>query len=710
MNPAEPEQFGSAPRATQQTTVADEAAARLAEAPVWDHILDHVLEEGFGRLSRLAVNVLHVPVAMVNLAGTHRHFLRSSMGHDQQWEARLSTQVFHSFCENVLASGQPLLIPDIRNHPVGQEHLELTELGVIAYMGIPLRTHEGRLVGAMCVIDSQPRTWTSGDIMILNDLAGSLITEIAERVQSRSLRKTEERLRLVVDTIEDYAIYTLDPAGYVTSWNCGAEKTSGYSEDEALGQHHSILFVPDDRRSGAPERELEVARRQRRYAVEGWRRRKDGSRFWATVVLTAIRDENGVVSGYINITRDITERMEREREVTAAREAAEAASHAKDQFLAVVSHELRTPLTPVLASAMALEDDPELPESLRPTMQMISRNVELEARLIDDLLDLTRLRRGRLSLRRIPVDAHKVLRDALAMCDSDIFAKQLEVSLALAAANPLVEADAPRLQQVFWNILRNAVKFTPTGGRLDLRTRNDNGGLIVELRDTGMGVDPVEIDKLFEAFEQGEAEDGIARRYGGLGLGLAIARALVEAHGGRLSAESEGQGRGTCFTVTLPASNLPRAATPIGSNDGEPNRDPQPLRILVVEDHPDTQSVMRRVLHSMGHVVRTAGTVEEALKELERSSAPAGADGNGKGNDSFDLIISDLGLPDASGLDLIREIRQRDPAIPAIAISGYGMEDDIHQSRQDGFNHHLTKPTNIQLLAALIQQIARERA
>jgi PAS domain S-box-containing protein len=711
MDPAEPEQFGPSARLGAPSDAdanAAESAGRLAAAPVWHNILDHVLEEGFGRLSRLAVNVLHVPVAMVNLAGTRRHFLRTSMGHDRQWEERLSTQVFHSFCEKVLASGQPLLIPDIRNHPLGQEHLELTELGVIAYMGIPLRTHDGRLVGAMCVIDSQPRTWTSGDILILNDLAGSLITEIAERVHARSLRKTEERLRLVVDTIEDYAIYTLDPGGYVTSWNCGAEKTSGYAEDQALGQHHSILFVPEDRRTGEPERELEVARRKRRFAGEGWRRRKDGSRFWASVVLTAIRDENGHVSGYIQITRDITERMEREREIAAARETAEAASHAKDQFLAVVSHELRTPLTPVLASAMAMEDDPELPESLRPTMQMISRNVELEARLIDDLLDLTRLRRGRLQLRRIPVDAHKVLRDALAMCDSDVLAKQLDVELKLSATNALVEADAPRLQQIFWNLLRNAVKFTPDGGRLALHTRDEAASLVVELRDSGIGIDPAAIDKLFEAFEQGEAEDGIARRYGGLGLGLAIARALVEAHGGKLSADSEGQGQGTCFTVTLPSSSLPPAAAP-SSRNGQVSREPQPMRILVVEDHPDTQSVMRRVLHSMGHVVRTAGTVKEALGEINRA---AGAAANGSAHGSggaFDLIISDLGLPDASGLDLIREIRQRDPKIPAIAVSGYGMDDDIHQSRQAGFNHHLTKPTNIQLLAALIQQIARER-
>jgi PAS domain S-box-containing protein len=675
--------------------------SRLPAAPVWENLLDNVLEEGFNRLSRLAVNVLHVPVAMVNLAGTQRHFLQTSMGRDHRWEDRLGNQVFHSFCEKVLASGQPLLIPDIHEHPLGQEHLELTEFGVIAYMGIPLRTHEGRLVGAMCVIDSQPRAWTSGDIRILNDLAGSLITEIAERVHARSLRKTEERLRLVVDAIEDYAIYTLDPDGRVTTWNCGAEKISGYAEDEALGEHYDMLFVPEDRRLGLPEHELDVARRKRRFAGEGWRRRKDGSRFWASVVLTAIRDENGHVSGYIQITRDITERMEREREIAAAREAAEAASRAKDQFLAVVSHELRTPLTPVLASAMAMQDDPGLPESLRPTMQMISRNVELEARLIDDLLDLTRLRGGRLQLRRIPVDAHKVLRDALAMCDSDVMAKRLTVNLDLVAASPYVAADAPRLQQIFWNLLRNAIKFTPDRGRLSIQTRNESGALLIELADTGIGIDPRTIDRLFEAFEQGEAEDGIARRYGGLGLGLAIARALVEAHGGKLTAHSEGRDHGTCFTIALPIVREPPASSAASSTDGQAERSPRPLRILLVEDHLDTQSVMRRVLRSMGHSVRTAATVREALAEFSRAR-DAGT--------PFDLLISDLGLPDASGLDLMRDVRGLDPQVAAIAVSGYGMEDDIHQCRQAGFNHHLTKPTNLQHLSALIQQIAPEKA
>jgi PAS domain S-box-containing protein len=623
------------------------------------------------------------------------------MGHDREWRRRLSNEVFHSFCEKVLASGEPLLIPDIREHPAGREHLELTEMGVIAYMGIPLRTHDGHLVGAMCVIDSHPRAWTSGDIRILNDLAGSLITEIAERVHAKSLRKSEERLRLVVDAIEDYAIYTLDPDGRVTSWNCGAEKISGYGEDEALGEHYGMLFVPEDRRAGLPDHELDVARQKRRFAGEGWRRRKDGSRFWASVVLTAIRDENGHVSSFIQITRDITERMEREREIAAAREAAEAASRAKDQFLAVVSHELRTPLTPVLASAMAMQDDPGLPESLRPTMQMISRNVELEARLIDDLLDLARLRGGRLQLRRFPVDAHKVLRDALTMCDSDVMAKRLDVELNLAAASHCIAADAPRLQQIFWNLLRNAIKFTPHNGRLSLHTANRDGRLQVELRDTGIGIDPQTIDRLFEAFEQGEAEDGIARRYGGLGLGLAIARALVEAHGGRLTAESDGKDLGTRFTVTLPALSQPQATSPSAPAEDRSLPEPRPLRILLVEDHPDTQSVMRRVLRGMGHVVRTAAAVHEALAEFERgreSGVP------------FDLIVSDLGLPDASGLDLILCIRRKDPNVAAIAVSGYGMEDDIQRSRQAGFNHHLTKPTNLQHLSALIQQIARGRA
>jgi CheY-like chemotaxis protein len=349
---------------------------------------------------------------------------------------------------------------------------------------------------------------------------------------------------------------------------------------------------------------------------------------------------------------------------------------------------------------MALEGDPNLPEALRPTMQMISRNIELEARLIDDLLDLTRLRRGRLHLQRAAVDAHKVLRDALAMCDSDVMAKQLNVQLELGAGRPHVAADTARLQQVFWNLLRNGVKFTPPGGTLSLRTHNEDGSLLVELRDSGIGINPAEIDKLFEAFEQGEAEDGIARRYGGLGLGLAIARALVEAHGGKLTADSEGRDLGTCFTVMLPVVATPQA-TSAGQGGGPAEKGGKGLRILVVEDHPDTQSVMRRLLNSMGHAVRTAGTVREALVEFNRASDE---------RQPLDLIISDLGLPDASGLDLMREVRERDANVPGIAVSGYGMDDDIRQCRAAGFSHHLTKPTNIQHLVALIQQIARERA
>ncbi len=376
------------------------------------------------------------------------------------------------------------------------------------------------------------------------------------------------------------------------------------------------------------------------------------------------------------------------REARQAREEAEAANLAKDRFLAVLSHELRTPLTPVLAEVSALLDDPATPEAFRPVLEMTRRNVDLQARLIDDLLDLSRIAQGKLPLRREVVDAHLLISRALEICRAGIDEARLDLVVDLRATRHHVEADPARLQQVVWNLIKNATKFTPAGGVVAVRTVDVGEALAIEVADSGMGIATDVLSRIFDAFDQGDTT--VTRRFGGLGLGLAISRGLAEAHGGRLIAASPGPSLGATFTLELPAVAAPAfaAAVPTATEPGRPGS----LRLLLVEDNADTLRVMGRLLRGRGHQVATAASIAEAVGLAD--SGP------------FDLLISDLGLPDGSGLDLLRRLRTP-PTVGAIALSGHGMDDDIRRSREAGFAEHLIKPVDFRTLEAAIARVAR---
>jgi PAS domain S-box-containing protein len=367
---------------------------------------------------------------------------------------------------------------------------------------------------------------------------------------------------------------------------------------------------------------------------------------------------------------------------------AEAASKAKDHFLAALSHELRTPLTPVLMRVAALARSPDVPEPLRADLRMVQRNVELEAKLIDDLLDLTRVSRGKLTLHLETTDVHALLEHAVAICCEGMESGTPAIHLEPAAAERHVRADAARLQQVFWNLLKNAVKFTPAGGAIRVVTRTPEPGRIeISVIDPGIGIAPEDLPRLFNAFEQGNPE--ITRTFGGLGLGLAICKALVDQHGGTLVGVSPGRGQGARFTVGLATVAPPAAAEPAGIA-ARPAEAPA-LRLLVVEDNEATLQVMTALLELAGHDVRPAADLRTA-RQLAESHA-------------FDLVVSDLGLPDGNGFDLMRELRDR-YGLQGIAVSGFGMEEDLRRSHESGFREHLVKPVDIDKLKAAIARAA----
>jgi PAS domain S-box-containing protein len=367
---------------------------------------------------------------------------------------------------------------------------------------------------------------------------------------------------------------------------------------------------------------------------------------------------------------------------------AEAASKAKDHFLAALSHELRTPLTPVLMRVAALARSSDLPEALRADLRMIQRNVELEAKLIDDLLDLTRVSRGKLALHFEATDVHALLEHSVAICCEGVEEGVVAIDLEPGAAEHHVWADSARLQQVFWNLLKNAVKFTPAGGRIRVVTRNPEPGRIeVAVIDPGIGIAPEDLPRLFNAFEQGDPQ--ITRTFGGLGLGLAICKALVDQHDGTLTGLSPGRGQGATFTLGLATVAAPEAAELAGA--AAKPAEAASLRLLLVEDNEPTLEVMAALLELAGHDVKPAPDVRTARRLAE--------------SHTFDLVVSDLGLPDGNGFDLMRELRDR-YGLEGIAVSGFGMEEDLRRSREAGFREHLVKPVDVDKLKAAIARAA----
>jgi CheY-like chemotaxis protein len=371
-----------------------------------------------------------------------------------------------------------------------------------------------------------------------------------------------------------------------------------------------------------------------------------------------------------------------------ARAAAEEASRAKDRFMAMLSHELRTPLTPAMALLGEMLADERLPEEVRQDVAVARRNVELEVRLIDDLLDLTRIQNGKLEMRPRWVDVHEVVREAVRMVAPDVTAKRQRLGTTFAAGKSNVRADAERLQQVLWNLLRNAVKFTPEGGSVNVVTENTaGGGIRVTVSDTGIGIAADVLPRLFKPFEQGRPT--ITRVFGGLGLGLAISQSIVRMHSGMLEAASDGPGKGSAFTFELPVAV---AAVP-KAEAAAPARAPQAdggRRLLLVEDHADTARVMGRLLKAKGYDVTTATSVKGGVDAAERAR--------------FDIVVSDVGLPDGSGLDLMRLLRQR-YGLRGIALTGFGQESDVVAAKAAGFDAHLTKPIDVNRLLGLLEQI-----
>jgi PAS domain S-box-containing protein len=589
------------------------------------------------------------------------------------------------------------------------------------------------------------KLWVNEIITAIHDDAGNLTgyakisRDLTERkAMEDALRDSEERNRLLIENARDYSIFMSDPDGRIVSWNTGAERIFGYSAAEVIGQDMAILFTPEDRATGEDRNELATAASEGRASDDRWQVRKGGERFWASGVTTPMRDASGTLRGFAKIARDLTDhrRLEEQRELLLGREKvarleAERAATVRDEFLAVVSHELRTPLTAILLWSKMLEAGTVESADHPAVFSTIRQSAEAQRQLIEDLLDMSGILAGKLRLNVREVDLVPVVQAAIDAVAPMAEAKGVAVEASLggdngdassgngegdngsaaagagAGAARKLRIDPDRIQQVVWNLLSNAVKFTDAGGRVWVRVRRGNAGVRIEVQDTGRGITPDFLPFVFERFRQADAST--TRAYGGLGLGLAICRQLIELHGGTIRAESAGPGHGSMFTVELPVVEVrPGVAFPsrLGPKAAAPpafvaTSVLKGVRVLLVEDDAGTRTVMKWVLERCAADVTAVESAAQAVAAF-RASLSRGR---------YDLIASDIGLPIQDGYELIREIRSLDTRpdngkpVPAVALTAYARAEDRAKALSAGFEAHLAKPVDPHVLVETVAQL-----
>lgn len=536
------------------------------------------------------------------------------------------------------------------------------------------------------------RFWASVIITALRREDGRLIgfSKVTRDLSIRrnneeKLRQSEERFRLLIEGVQDYALYMLDDEGLVSSWNSGAQRIYGYSASEVLGRHFSWLYPADDIKAGKPWQELRAARAVGRAVEHGWRVRQNGERFWAHVAITALHDAEGLPCGFAKMTQDLTERRQyREAEETARR---------MNEFIAMLAHELRNPLAPILNAVETLErsgtngsgtNDP----ANAPLLGVVARQARHLARIVDDLIDINRIARGTLSIARGTVDMTDVVKISIEAVRPAIERARQELEVKLPPEPLSVFGDEHRLAQVMSNILNNASRYTPQGGAISVTAQKLADEIVLSVRDNGRGIARDDLERIFNLFDQGSRPVGEANS--GLGIGLSLARRIVELHGGTVTVESAGPGKGSVFHVRLPRALAPIDRTPVVTED----RSARPVsrrRVLVVDDHVDAARMLQLLLQYEGHDARIAHDGQAALKAVEEFKP--------------EFVFLDIGMPGMNGYEIARALRGHESRnnLFLIALTGWGQPSDIQESREAGFDLHLVKPLDTASVKRLLE-------
>ena len=531
------------------------------------------------------------------------------------------------------------------------------------------------------------RFWANVIITALRDEQGKLLgyskvtRDLTERkMHEEALIQSEERFRLLVEGVLDYAIFMLDPDGVVSSWNAGAQRIKGYKPEEIIGKHFSRFYATDDIDAGLPWEELAVAKREGRVEVEGWRLKKDGSRFWARVVVTALRSPAGELRGFAKVTQDLTERRHVKDLENAAKNL--------NEFVATLAHELRNPLAPIRNAVQVMARVSAADPAHEAMRQTIDRQSAQLVSIVDDMLDISRITRGELVLKHELLDMGDVIRRAVETSTAAIQAGNHKLKLDLPADRIPVGGDMHRLAQLIANLLNNAARYTQEGGTITVKARAEAGAALVSVRDTGRGIEPHMIQRIFDMFVQGRPS--LQKVGSGMGIGLALARKIAELHDGSLEAHSEGENKGSEFTLRIPLLDETQFATADGQANAETARGAgAPQRVLVVDDNTDAALAMNVLLKSLGHETCVVHDGLQALK-MAAEFQP-------------DVVLLDIGMPGLNGYEVARRLRKLKPKRPfqIVAVSGWGQASDRQKSHEAGFDLHLVKPVNESELARI---------
>jgi PAS domain S-box-containing protein len=490
-----------------------------------------------------------------------------------------------------------------------------------------------------------------------------------------------EQFRLLVESVKDYAIFLLTPEGRVATWNAGAEAIKGYLATEIVGQHFSRFYEAEAVARGWPQHELALALANGRFEDEGWRVRKDGSRFWASVVITALRGNDGALAGFAKVTRDLTTRRRVEELQRSERR--------MNEFLAMLAHELRNPLAPMRAALDLAARAPSDDGVQQYARDLLLRQLAHLTRLVDDILDVGRITSGKVTLKLEPLDLGDILSTSAQNLQPLLESRGQSIDVELPEAPTPILADPTRMAQVVSNLLSNAHRYGVERGRVAIKLRHDGDAALFEVSDDGIGIPPHLLPLVFEPFVQGER--GLDRGEGGLGIGLTLVKRLVEMHGGSVAATSAGVGCGSTFSVRLPMradrAERPRAPDAIGSA-------PQQLRVLVVDDNDDVARSTAMLLGMLGHEVDTAS---DGLQAIERASAS-----------TPDVVLLDIGLPRMDGYEVARALRLLPQlrGTTLVACTGYGREEDREKALAAGFDRHAVKPVGLETLTSILADVA----
>lgn len=496
-------------------------------------------------------------------------------------------------------------------------------------------------------------------------------------------QQSEVRFQLLVESIQDYAIFMLDPKGHVVSWNAGAQRFKGYRAEEIVGRHFGCFYPVETQKSGWPDYELRIASAEGRFEDEGWRVRKDGSLFWAHVTITALFESDGTLAGFAKVTRDLTQ--------TRKVEALEESERRMTEFLAMLSHELRNPLAPIRSMIDVFKTKDVQDPQLKVIRDVIDNQVTHLTRIVSDLLDVSRIKHGLVSVRSSPLALADVVSHSVQAVRPLVELRKHDLQVENADETMQVEGDLVRLTQVFVNLLNNAATYTEPGGEILLRLTREGREAVITVRDNGRGIEEENLPVIFEFFRRPQMP--IEEGHSGLGIGLSLVKRLVELHDGSIEGRSKGLGWGSEFVIRLPLLDY---SLPDREDPGVDQAKPATLRkVLVVDDNKDFAESLAMLLESLGHETHMAHDGQAALEAAETYDP--------------DVVLLDIGLPKLDGYEVARRLRAKHGSRYVLAaLTGWGQDEDREKARSAGFDHHLVKPVEIDMLEHVLLADARQ--